>query len=51
MVDDILKENIPLVERPDWGFIDKPGLGIDVDEEKIAKYQENYLRVGQYLPN
>ena len=47
--DDILAEPIPIATGPTWGLIDKPGLGIDVDEEKLATYHEAYLRDGQFL--
>ena len=30
-------------------MIDKPGLGVEVDGEKLGRYHEAYLRDGQYL--
>ena len=33
-----------------WGLIDKPGLGVEVDMEKLARYQQLYEQVGQFLP-
>jgi L-alanine-DL-glutamate epimerase-like enolase superfamily enzyme len=50
MADDILTERIPIADGPDWGRIDKPGLGIEVDEEKLKKYHEAYLRNGEFPP-
>lgn len=49
MVDDILSERIPIADGPDWGRIDRPGLGVDVDEDKLMKYHEAYVRDGEYV--
>jgi L-alanine-DL-glutamate epimerase-like enolase superfamily enzyme len=46
--DDILTERIPVRDGPKWGRIDKPGLGVAVDEDKLMKYHEDYLRYGQF---
>ena len=35
---------------PSWGRIDKPGLGVEVDEDKLMRYHQAYLRDGQFLP-
>jgi L-alanine-DL-glutamate epimerase-like enolase superfamily enzyme len=51
MEDDILKTPLPLVNGPDWGRIEGAGLGIEIDEDKLMRHHENYLKVGQYLPN
>jgi L-Ala-D/L-Glu epimerase len=51
MADDILRTPVPLNEGPDWGRLEGAGLGIDVDEAKLMKYHEHYLKAGQYLPN
>lgn len=51
MEDDILKTPIPLNDGPNWGLIESSGLGIEIDEDKLMVYHENYLKVGQYLPN
>ena len=50
MADDVLASPLPIAEGPAWGRIERPGLGIDVDEEKVQRYHEAYLRDGQFLP-
>jgi L-alanine-DL-glutamate epimerase-like enolase superfamily enzyme len=50
MEDDILTEPLPIATGPRWGIPDRPGLGVEVDEEKLAKYHEAYLADGQFLP-
>jgi L-alanine-DL-glutamate epimerase-like enolase superfamily enzyme len=50
MQDDVLTSPIPITTSPWWGIPEGPGLGIEVDEDKVAKYHDNYQRVGQYLP-
>ena len=50
MRDDVLTTTIPIAAGPSWGIPEGPGLGIEVDEEKVAKYHANYLERGQYLP-
>jgi L-alanine-DL-glutamate epimerase-like enolase superfamily enzyme len=47
MEDDLLEE--PLVfENGSLPVPDKPGLGISLDEEKVAKYEEHFHRNGEY---
>ena len=48
MEDDILTTPIPITDRPRWGRIDKPGLGVEVDEDKLMRYHEAYLRLGDF---
>ncbi len=50
MEGDLLKGSIPIADGPHWSAIDRPGLGIEVDEERLGYYHKNYLKVGQYLP-
>lgn len=50
MADDILATPLPIADGPRWGRIEAPGLGISVDEEKVAYYHEAYLHDGQFLP-
>ncbi len=48
MEDDILTAPVPIAEGPRWGLITGPGLGVEVDEEKVARYHDAYLRLGEY---
>jgi L-alanine-DL-glutamate epimerase-like enolase superfamily enzyme len=48
MEDDILVERIPIIDKPRWGRIDKPGLGVTVDEDKVARYHADYRRHGEF---
>jgi glucarate dehydratase len=50
MEGDILKQPIPIASGPKWGRIEKPGLGVEVDEERLALAHEAYLRDGQFIP-
>jgi L-alanine-DL-glutamate epimerase-like enolase superfamily enzyme len=48
MADDILTETIPIAKRARWGRIEKPGLGVDVDEDKVAKYHAAHRKLGGF---
>ena len=48
MADDILTEVIPIVGSPSWGRIDKPGLGVVVDEDKLMRFHESYKKHGEF---
>ncbi len=50
MTDDILTERIPIAGGPKWGRIEAPGLGVEVDEARLAAYHEAYRREGEYVP-
>jgi glucarate dehydratase len=50
MTDDILAEPLPIATGPHWGRIERPGLGVEVDEDKVRFYHEAYRRDGQFLP-
>jgi L-Ala-D/L-Glu epimerase len=50
MEDDILTETIPIASGPRWGLIERPGLGVEVAEDKLRRYHEAYLKNGQFLP-
>ena len=50
MQDDILKHPLPIATGPDWGLPQGSGLGIEVDEDKVARYHQEYRERGQYLP-
>lgn len=50
MHDDILAEPLPIAAGPKWGRIERPGLGVEVDEDKLRQFHEAWLRDGQFLP-
>ena len=50
MCDDVLKSPIPIAGGPQWGVPEGVGLGIEVDEEKVRQYHEQYRRNGQFVP-
>lgn len=50
MSDDILTAPLPIAAGPMWGLPAGDGLGIEVDEAKLAKYERNFEERGQYLP-
>jgi len=50
MVDDILTEPIPITTKPIWKKIEKPGLGVEVDENKVLFYNKKFLEEGEFLP-
>jgi len=50
MEDDILIQRIPIMDGPEWGRIEGPGLGVEVDEDKLKKYHEAYQRNGEFPP-
>ena len=50
MTDDIVVDTIPITNGPDWGVPDKPGIGVEIDQAKLAKYHELYREHGQFVP-
>jgi len=50
MTDDIVVDTIPITNGPDWGVPDKPGIGVEVNLTKLARYHELYRERGQFLP-
>ena len=50
MAGDILKDPLPIASGPRWGAVEKPGLGVEIDETKLQHYHECYRRDGQFLP-
>ena len=50
MVDDILTEPIPITNKPIWKKIEKPGLCVEVDENKVLFYNKKFLEEGEFLP-
>jgi len=39
-----------IASEPRWGLIEKPGLGVEVDEVRLKQYADLYRLQGQYLP-
>ena len=50
MEHELLVEPTPIAEGPKWGWIEKPGLGVEVDADQLMQYHEVYRRDGQFLP-
>ena len=50
MEGDILTEPLPIATGPSWGRIDAPGLGVAVDETKLARYHQDFLDHGDFPP-
>lgn len=48
MADDVLGEALPIASGPRWGLIEAPGLGVQVDTDKVAAFHEDYQRLGEY---
>jgi L-alanine-DL-glutamate epimerase-like enolase superfamily enzyme len=50
MADDILSAPLPIATGPKWGRIDAHGLGVEVDEAKLARYHRDFLDHGDFPP-
>lgn len=50
MAGDILSAPLPVRDGPNWGRIDGSGLGIEVDEAKLAEAHYPYPRDGHFVP-
>jgi L-alanine-DL-glutamate epimerase-like enolase superfamily enzyme len=48
--DDLIRGRIPIRDGPDWGLVDTPGIGVEVDEDKVRTYHENFLRTVDFTP-
>ena len=48
MADDILTEDIPIKNQNKWGLIDRPGLGVKVDNDKLKFFNNKYQKDGEY---
>ena len=47
---DVVRTRIPICDGPEWGTIDAPGIGVEVDEDKVRAYHENFLRNVDFTP-
>lgn len=47
---DVIKMRIPIRDGPEWGTIDAPGIGVEVDEDEVRAYHENFLRHVDFTP-
>jgi L-alanine-DL-glutamate epimerase-like enolase superfamily enzyme len=50
MEHDVVREPLPIATGPRWGVIDRPGLGVEVDDEAVASAAARYRSEGQYRP-
>lgn len=50
MADDVLATPLPIAAGPRWGVPEVPGLGVEIDEIKLAAFAAAYRRDGQFLP-
>jgi L-alanine-DL-glutamate epimerase-like enolase superfamily enzyme len=50
MEHDILTEPIPIATGRSWGVINDAGLGVEVDDERVAEAAARYRVEGQYRP-
>ena len=47
---DVLVQELPIATGPSWGRIEGPGLGVEVDEDKLAARHADYLEKGEFRP-
>ncbi len=47
LLDDIVTPALPITTGPRWGRIEGPGLGVEVDESRLRKYHNAYLKLTQ----
>lgn len=50
MTDDILVKPVPITTGPEWGVPEGDGIGVEIDQEKLARYHQFYLERGQFQP-
>lgn len=48
MAEDILSTPLPIADSPGWGPIDGPGLGVAIDEHKVASLHADYRAHGEH---
>lgn len=46
MKNDVIVETLPPATQPFWGCMSKPGLGVTIDEDKVAEAHADYTKVG-----
>jgi glucarate dehydratase len=47
---DILTEPLPIVSAASWGVIDRPGIGVEVDEIALRDASDRWRRDGDFRP-
>jgi L-alanine-DL-glutamate epimerase-like enolase superfamily enzyme len=47
---DILTEPLPIVGSASWGIIDRPGIGVEVDEAALRDASDRWRRDGDFRP-
>jgi len=50
MTDDIVVNEIPISKGPDWGVPSGPGIGVEIDEQKLDQYHRLFKSRGQFQP-
>lgn len=50
MADDVLTEPLPIASGARWGRIEAPGIGVEVDEDKLAHYHRRWREDGDFAP-
>ena len=50
MTGDIVTETIPITFGPEWGIPKGHGIGVDIDEDQLARYHALYQERGQFQP-
>jgi glucarate dehydratase len=49
MLDDLLQEELPIAAKARWGRLDRPGLGVEIDEDKLRRLNRSYVEEGARL--
>ena len=47
MEDDILTERRPITDEPRWDRIEARGIGVEIDEAKLRKYDAAFRKHGE----
>ena len=50
MAYDIVAAPLPIASGPKWGRSKPRGLGVEVDETKLARYHQDFLDYGEFPP-